>query len=159
MAKQEVENGRLIRRKKPAFAGDKHPQVGVFGDMIRTGDEAVMVGDDHTPGDHGLLEVGGGDLLNTGEVLMRDNRGVNQDLQELKDKYERLIEALRAHGIRISDDGDLTGEQELQLAFARQARQAQQRLPAAMDADPTDEMLAQLQKQVEEIQHRRPTFD
>lgn len=140
MAEQEVENGRLIRRKKPAFSGDKFPRVGVFGDRIRTGDEVVMVGDDHTPGDHGLLEVGGGDLLNTdgaGVLELNNNRGVNQDLQELKDKYERLVEALRTHGIHISDGGDLTVEQELQLANAQ--------LPAAMDTVKTDEFLAQLQ--------------
>lgn len=139
MAKQEVEDGRLIRRKKESFNDHKFPRVTPLGNLGQT-----------TPGVNDLTvgDVVGGELLNTDGhgILTRDDHGVNQELQELKEKYERLIVALRAHGLRVGDEGDLTTEQEIQLAFVQQ----QTRPPAAVDTDKIDELLARLQRQYTE---------
>lgn len=139
MAKQEVEDGRLIRRKEEPFDAYKFPQVTPLGNLGQP-----------TPGVNDLTvgTVVGGELLNTDGhgILTRDDLGVNQELQELKDKYEQLVEALRAHGINVADGEELTAEQEIQLAFVQQ----QTRPPAAVDTDKIDELLARLQRQYTE---------
>lgn len=134
MAKQEVEDGRLIRRKKESFNDHKFPRVTPLGNLGQT-----------TPGVNDLTvgDVVGGTLLDTDGALTRDDRGINQELQELKDKYEQLVEALRARGIYLDGDGEF-GQDQIALQQAIQ-QQVRERL-APIDTEQTAKFLAELQE-------------